>query len=435
MPWVILIVAVAYLLARGPARALADGGSSDFSLLWQSTRAWIEGQSPYRVTDVIDVWDRHSGSAVVPPSDRNAALLVYPPSAFPLLAPWAAMPWGASRVVWMITNTVLLLVSAVMALRAAGVPWRSGWLHIGVGTAAVLAPGHTAISVGQVSILVVFLLSLWAYARNTPDRPRGWASDVAAGVALGASLALKPQIAALFLVYEIGRLRWRPAAAAALTAGGLLALGSWWLGKHGVDWYPQWQANVDAFRLTDNADASMANWLRYQLINLHVVFHPFTDPWTDRRIVVTVLVGASVGALCLWYLRYDRFRPDPKGEALSLAFVSVISILAVYHRIYDAAVLIFVVAFAMGQLADLKEGMVNRSLAAMAMLAVFLAPGASALHSAVKIGAVPDWVASTMVWNGVIVPHATVVLVALAALLCICRTTAAEQGLSHPKAA
>jgi|GEM_PF-2711942 len=433
MPWLILIAAVAYLLTRGPVRALADGGSSDFSLLWQSTRAWIEGKSPYLVPDVIEVWDRNSGSAIPPPSDRNAALLVYPPSAFPLLAPWAAMPWGVSRLVWMVSNTVLLLVSAVLALRTAGVPWRSGWLHIGVGTAAVLAPGHTAISVGQVSILVVFLLTVWAYARNTPDRPRGWASDIAAGAALGASLALKPQIAALFLIYEVGRLRWRPALAGLVTAGALLMVGSWWLGRHGVDWYPQWRANVDAFRLTDNADASMANWLRYQLINLHVVFHPFTDPLTDRRAVVTALVGVSIGALCLWYLKHDRFKPDPKGEALSLAFVAVVSVLAVYHRIYDATVLVFVIAFAMGQLADLREGMVNRSLVAMAMLAVFLAPGSSALHSAVKLGAVPEWISSSVVWNGLIIPHATLVLVVLAALLCVCRPTAGEQGLSPPK--
>lgn len=434
LPWVILFVAVAYLLTRGPVRALAGGGSSDFSLIWQSARAWLEGKSPYQLTDLTAVWDSMSGSAAPPPSDRNQALFVYPPSAFPLLAPWAAMPWKAAHITWMISNTVLLLLSAVLAMRAAGVPWRSGWLHIGVGAAAVLAPGHTAISVGQVSILVMFLLSVWAYARTTVDRPRGLASDLAAGAALGAALAIKPQIAGLFLIYELGRLRFVSSLAAIVTAGGLLGLGSWWLKSHGIDWYPQWQQNVDAFRLTDNADASMSNWLRFQLINLHVVFHPFTELFTQSRTVVTALVALSVGLLCAWYLKHDRFKPDHKGEALSLAFVAIISLLVVYHRIYDATVLIFVVAWAMGQLADLKDGMVNRPLAAMAMLAVFLAPGASTLYVASQ-KVMPSWVINSAIWNGLIIPHATLVLVALAALLCVSRPTAAEQALSRPRGA
>ena len=89
---------------------------------------------------------------------------------------------------------------------------------------------------------------------------------------------------------------------------------------------------------------------------------------------------------------------------------------------------------AMGQLADLKDGMVNRPLAAMAMLAVFLAPGASTLYVASQ-KVMPSWVINSAIWNGLIIPHATLVLVALAALLCVSRPTAAEQALSRPRGA
>lgn len=420
---VLALVALGFMAWRGPSRALVPGemvagelkggGSSDFSLLWQATRTWAEGKNPYSSRETLEVWRAHSGEApgVEAPSERVDDLLVYPPPTFVLLAPWCLTDWATSRLLWTVTNTLLLVGSVVLVLGLAGLSPRGAAWWFGLGGALLMAPGHAAISVGQVSILTVFVTAL-AHALRARGSPPGYA-----GILIGLACCLKPQIGLLFLAYEFGRKRWGTGIVGVLTIGLVSAAGVWWLWRSGIDWLPKWQANVEAFASSNNANPTASNPLRYHLINLHYFLHGFiasvgTVKW---------LVYGICGALCLGYFVADRKRPEPRGEVLSLAFVSAIAMLVVYHRIYDAAVLVFPLAWAARELAFRRVTV--PVVGTLAGCAVFLLPWASTLTVLAdpKRPRIPASISESWWFSHLALPMAPVALVVIAVALIAAR--------------
>lgn len=443
--------AFVFMIYRGPVRALGPGGSSDFSLIWQSTRAFSTGLSPYEVPSIEHVWNSHSFSAAPPPSERNAALLVYPPSTFVLMTPWCSSDWATGRLGWMLTGTLLLLATIGGCLRLAGLSWHTPRYWLAAAAALALAPGHTCISVGQPSLLVMFLIVVAQVLRDRPPGrhpvPKG--GGIVAGIALGLACALKPQIGLIFLAYEVGRLRWRTAITGAIVAGVVLAIGIWKLHASGIDWLPQWRANLAAFAASDNADPTSANPLRYHLINLHYWLHTFTD----NRGLVKWLVYALVAALCGAYFLADRralggtapggtalpsgapwTKPQNPADLLTLSFLAAISMLIVYHRLYDAVVLLFPLVWLFAEPRRPRR-MVWAAVMGLCLLA-FYVPGASLMNSLVVSGKIPPGIANSIVFTSIAMPHAVIALVGLAICAIAMRalSTSSPSGLTDSPA-
>jgi uncharacterized membrane protein YeaQ/YmgE (transglycosylase-associated protein family) len=238
-------------------------------------------------------------------------------------------------------------------------------------------------------------------------------------VLLGVACAVKPQVAVLFLAYEFGRKRWATGLVGAAVAAGLLAAGAWQLSRSGIDWYPQWRANLAAFAGSDNANPTAANPLRYHLINLHYLFHA-AGPGLSVGAVKLMVYGV-VGAFAAAYFAADFRKPEDRGEVLSLSFVAVLAMLVVYHRMYDAVVLLLPLAWVARELAGGRRGPV---LAAAAALAAFLAPGASILQSLTASGRLPAGVSGSWWFQGVAMPHAAVALLVLGVVLLAARRRA-----------
>ena len=103
--------------------------------------------------------------------------------------------------------------------------------------AIALAPFHTSISQGQLTIPVTALVvaSLWGQIHNRP---------VLSGICIALAVALKPQMGLLFLPLLLFRRQWKAllcgmSALAVITA---VAVGR--LAIAGVDWLPTLQSNL-----------------------------------------------------------------------------------------------------------------------------------------------------------------------------------------------
>ncbi|GJQ29015.1 MAG: hypothetical protein HBSAPP03_08990 [Phycisphaerae bacterium] len=413
----LVALAAAWFAYRGPVRALREG-NYDAALVYASARAWLTGHNPYVGADASSAW-RAAGGPIErdPMSTRAQAVLLYPPATFVALAPVAALPWNTAEIAWTAMNAALWVLTLAWSARLAGLTWGStaGRTYWALGLA--FAPAHTCVAHGQTAVLAV---ACAAAGVLLAARGRGaWA-----GVLLALGAAVKPQVAALYIVHQAGRRRWLVAGVAVAAVGVIFALGAWRMSSAGVAWSPAWKGNLDAFTSLDDGNPTSTNPLRFQLINLQYLLHTFTD---DAGFVRWATVGIVAG-LCAAYFAADLGRSTRRGDLSALAMVGVASLLVTYHRAYDAAILVFALAWALAVLGDAEAGGNARrwAWAALACVLVFMVPGASALN-AVQ-GRLPAWLTGSWAWESLVMPHAVWALLGLGGVLIASRAGEARSA-------
>ncbi|MFE6944488.1 glycosyltransferase family 87 protein [Streptomyces chartreusis] len=195
--WAVLGAVLGAAVAR-TARLTSDGGM-DNAIVVRAARVWLAGGSPYD--------DPH---------------FLYLPSAVVAAAPWATVPRGVLSVLVPVLVAGCLVGGWVCALRLHGVAPRSRFAALGlIGLAAGFAPFAHLVLLGNWTATAALALPL---AVLLVGRGR-W---VAAGLVLGAAVALKPLLAPMGLLFVFAR-RWRALAwlagvPAAASAGAALLL-------------------------------------------------------------------------------------------------------------------------------------------------------------------------------------------------------------------
>jgi arabinofuranan 3-O-arabinosyltransferase len=179
----ILLVAVSY----------HQNEAVDFRPVWEGVTAFLHGGHPYSVN-----------------------LFVYPPSSLLLFAPIGFVGFDAARLAFILFDAALILVAAALCLRLFQVSRRSLMVPVFCLAVILSAPVGTTIHLGNVNGLVfagecAFLL---AAARER------WAM---AGWLLGLTLAIKPVLAPLLLLFVFAR-QWGAIARAALLPCALSAV-------------------------------------------------------------------------------------------------------------------------------------------------------------------------------------------------------------------
>ncbi|MET7270207.1 glycosyltransferase family 87 protein [Streptomyces flaveolus] len=190
------LVAVLGASALSAARA-APGGGMDNAIVVRAARTWLAGGSPYD--------DPH---------------FLYLPSAVLAAVPQALLPGAVLRVLAPLTVTGLLVLAWGCALRLHRVPCGSRLGVLGpIGLAVGFAPFGHLVRLGNWTVTAAVGLPLCLLLAS-----RGrW---TAAGAVIGASVALKPLLAPVVLLFVFAG-RWRALAAAVLVpalASGAAAL-------------------------------------------------------------------------------------------------------------------------------------------------------------------------------------------------------------------
>jgi hypothetical protein len=229
--------------------------------------------------------------------------------------------------------------------------------------AAVLAsaPLQWETRVFQTSMLpsTLIFLALWAVAR---DRM------ILGGVLMGLAAAMKPQLAAPFILYYllVGRPKVFAWAVAVVVVTTIVAIIPMQL--HGYDWLGDLQRNIAQSMAPGGANDPRvgAPW-RHSLINLQGLFFAASN---NEMLIngVTLLVAAVLVALMVPAVMR---RPQPATDLLCLSAVAAIGLLPVYHRLYDAVLLGLPLAWAISRLDSQDDRVAHVTLA---ILATFLIP-------------------------------------------------------------
>lgn len=401
--WILICLAASEFIVRGPVRfLLIPNNWNDLSQNYTASKLWLKGLSPSDPRNFVALWRQETRSHLELTDIRTH--LAPPLGGLVVMAPIAAFPFRVAKILWLIV-LLISFAASVWALLLVGEFRRDEVRTLAfVAACFALAPFQTGIASGNASI---FVIALCAAAILAAVRNR----DIAAGFLFGVACSLKPQIGAFLVLYYLVRRRWRLFGTAVGTTTGLTVAAALYLQFRGASWFQDYLHNARGFVTANHIDDfSSANPSRFTLINLQVPFFSIAGQSSSANLLAFTVAGLLLCAWLYWVAR----GPQPEFELLALASISVLALLPVYHRFYDAALLILPLCWCMTASAGRSKMIVKIVLL---LMAVFLVPGAAFLQELVIGGHVPAGVASSWFWNCVVMPHETWALFALCLVL------------------
>jgi hypothetical protein len=311
----------------------------DFRALYYPARCLIQHGDPYNEYEVLRVYQNEGTYRSLDTTKERemAARYVYLPTAFSFTLPFAMLPWGPAYVIWMaLTGGSLVFASfLVWNLGANYAPVISGCL-IGF----MLANSELFLIKGMCAgIAVSFcVVAVWCFIRER---------FISIGVlCFAVSLAVKPQDSGLVWLYlllagGIYRKRAVQTLLATIALGLPAVLWVWHISPH---WIQELHSHVMAFSvrggLNDPSLTSSGAHGLGMVISLQAVISAF---WDDPQIYNPASYLALAPLYLIWAFTTLRSRPSPERAWLAIASIAALSMLPIYHRQYDAKLILLTV--------------------------------------------------------------------------------------------
>jgi Glycosyltransferase family 87 len=335
-PYIIFLgAAVVILLTLTVLLKPTASTMKDFRVVYFPARCLLSGLDPYNPENVMRAVQEAGQDGVITSAvDRDIqARYIYPPTAFLVTAPFAIMPWRAASVLWMLCGASGLILAAYLSwtLSEEFAPILSAIL-----IAYLLANSEIIVVLGNPSGMAISLavIGSWCLLKERYV----WLGIVL----LALSLALKPQDAGLiwccFLL--IGRAQRRNSLRVVtllLVFAIPVLLWVWHVSPH---WAGELHSNIKFLSARGGPADPGPSDKEFEFVNLQVVFSRIKDDSNFYDLFTWLVCGPL---LLAWALISVRTRPSMRKCLLGLAAVVPLSLLPVYHRFYDARLLLLVI--------------------------------------------------------------------------------------------
>jgi hypothetical protein len=351
-----IVLALLIPLAFWEAWAITPGGDyykpMDFAMYYTAGKMFIRGMNPYDRIHAEDVWDQADpksdfydvmdfvfGPNTYDPSQPGAHWLpvnLIPP-AFVVTAPFALLNVPAAWTAWNIVIGLLLAGQLFAITRLMNRPfWDAATLGLII-IELLMDPLHVGLANGQPAVpaIALTIISLWLMKID---------KQKLAGIALAIATALKPQLAGPFVIYFLWQRKYKAVGTAAVTGLVLFLIAVVPLQIRGIHWLGNWMEEVNyAERPGGINDARVHNIGRQDMIHLQILLHIITDDARQINAMAAILVCCFAGILL-------SKATNQKDQLAPLAGFATLALLPVYHRMYDAGILMLVIAWAMTNL-------------------------------------------------------------------------------------
>jgi hypothetical protein len=315
---------------------------SDFKAVFYAARCVLDHTNPYKDGEILRMYQADGGQFPSDPvlarsAQRAIVVCINLPTALFLIAPFAILSWGVAHLLWMILMAGSLMLAAFLMwdLGAGYAPVLAGAL-----IAFVLANSEVLVIIGNAAGIVISLclIAVWCFVKNR---------FAAIGVAcLAISLAFKPHDGGLVWLYFLlvgGVYRKRAlqslAVAIAISLPAVL-----WVSQVAPHWMQELHSNLAATSargdLNDPGPSSMGAHTLGMVISLQTVISLFRDDSSFYNPASYLLGGALI---VVWIVVTLRSRFSLERAWLALAAIAALSMLPVYHRIYDSKLLLLTV--------------------------------------------------------------------------------------------
>lgn len=334
-----LLLGIAVFLLMGFVMARINSKNvEDFRGVYLGTRTLLAHENPYDAATMYRVYLAHGGKAPRGQEERDNLLIiteqVYPPTTYLYLAPLGLLGWKTAKVVWTCITALALIAATVLMweLAADYAPLVAGLLAaLLIANCEVLFAGGNPAGV----VIALCVIAVWCLMRRRFE---------ALGVlCLAMSLTVKPHdtgLVWLFFLLAGGTSRKRALQTLALAAALSVPAVLWvsWVAPH---WISGARENLRVLSvqggLNEPGPQGTTGRGAAGVIDMQAAVATF-----DARAAVYNTVSAVVcGALLLlWLWKTLRLKPSPLQTWLALATVAPLTLLPIYHRPYDAKLLL-----------------------------------------------------------------------------------------------
>jgi len=430
---IVLLILIAVGVGRLVWRVGSDAMhfSVNFRPIFLASVAWGREQNPYAPASIRTVWSEVRGAndqSVAELFDRttngvpdfwNDTPPVYPPTSLVVVWPLTVLSWPAARVIWLGLNVLLSGLAWAAAVNLVGLRL-TDWRALLLGAIwSQLGPFATCVRLGNPAAHAVALsvLGIWC----------GWKRrDLCAGALIGLAAALKPQIGGVFIVYFAVTRRFTAAGVSVALLALITAIGAARLAH--VPWLESFRGNLQATSMAGATnDPSTANPKRWQMVNLQYPLHTFLD----NRMLVTGVAWIFTAAAGLVYLRLLWAAGSDRPEMLVAGIPALLCLLPVYHRYYDALLMVIPLAWAASLLYPAIPGKSARRMAIAVLIcsAPFYVSWPWALNQLSVTGRLPQWILNSWWWNGILMlSQCWALLIMLASLMIALAGYASQSG-------
>ena len=305
----------------------------DYRVMDLGARCLLQHGDLYNQSDMMRVYAAEDGSGALAQNNHGARFLatiqVYPPSAELFFAPFAILPWPAAYSLWIGLTFILVLLATFMMWDVAQSYASDPPFYLGC---IVLANTGILFSGGNPAGIVVSLcvIGFWCIFQQKLR----WAGVLCFAI----SLAIKPHDGGLLWLYLLmlgGAYRKQAlrtlAVAAALTLAGVA-----WISQVSPNWLQELRANLAQISSAGsyNDPASGVSALMINLQTVIAVLHDKPQFYNG----ITYLICAPL--ILLWIVITVRIRQTLRAIWFGAATIAALSLLPVYHRPYDAKILL-----------------------------------------------------------------------------------------------
>jgi hypothetical protein len=337
--YLLLLGSVIFVLLGVIVESSAVVTTVDYKVVYYSARCLIQHIDPYQENEVLRVYQAESADRPLE-SEKVRQIVsryMYLPTAFAVTVPFALLPWGPAHILWL-TLTIGSVIVASFLIWNVGADFAP--IVSGILIGFFLANSEVLVVLCNPAGIAVSLcvVAAWCFIRER---------FVPAGIlCLAVSLAVKPQDAGLvWLYFLLAGGVYRKRALQTLLATLVLGLpGILWVWTVAPNWLQEWRSNILAFSvhggINDPGPASSGGHGLGMLVNLQAVLSVFRD---DPHFYNPVSYLICVPLLLLWLIVTLRSRPSPAKAWIGLAAIAALSMLPVYHHLYDSKILLLTV--------------------------------------------------------------------------------------------
>jgi hypothetical protein len=317
-------------------------GLVDFKAIYYGARCLIQHSDPYNEGEFLRVYREEGGQFPSDPTmaqlfNRAVPVCINLPSSLFLIVPFAILPWGPAHLLWMTLVACSLTLTAILTWNLAGDSANGVSLLL---ICLIVSNSEMLFASGNLAGIAVSLciVSVWCFLKNR---------FVTTGIfCLAISLAIKPHDAGLVWLYFllVGGIHRRRALQTLTLTVGLCLLAALWVTHVAPQWMPELHSNLLATSahgdLSDPGPTSLSIHGPVRIIDLQTVISLFRDDPSIYNPISYLICGAL---LLAWAVRTLQTRFSRDRACIALAAIAALSMLPIYHRLYDAKLLLLAV--------------------------------------------------------------------------------------------